>query len=111
MLSAFFGEGFRRRFSRRFPRADAFRCRRGRTGRGAGLGQTIGAAAPVGDFGFVNLVALVVGGVQARSGADRTIDVDQAAADAANQVMVVVADAILEASRQPGGLNTADETS
>jgi hypothetical protein len=36
---------------------------------------------------------------KARRGADRAIDVDDAAAGAADQVMVVVADAILEAGR------------
>ena len=76
---------------------------------GVGLGLTIRTAAPVGDLGLVDLVALVVGRREAGRGADRAVDVDHAAADATDQMMVVVADAILEARRRPGGLNAPDE--
>ena len=72
--------------------------------------QAIRTAAPVGDLGFVDLVALVVARGETRRVADGAVDVDDAAADAADQVMVVVADAILVASRRPGGLDAADET-
>ena len=46
---------------------------------------------------------------EARRGADGAIDVDHAAAGAADQVMVVVADAIFEARRRSGGLDAPDQ--
>ena len=64
-----------------------------------GLGQAIRTAPPVGDLGLVDLVALVVDRRETGRRADRAVDVDQTAADAADQMVVVVADAILEASR------------
>ena len=76
----------------------------------AGLGQAVRTAAPVDDLGLVDLVALVVGRRETGRGADRAVDVDHAAADAADQMVVVVADPILEASRRPGGLDAPDET-
>jgi hypothetical protein len=74
------------------------------------LRQAVRAAAPVGDFGFVDLVALVVGRRQAWRGADGTVDVDHAAADPADQMVMVVADAGFETSRGPGRLNPPDES-
>ena len=74
-----------------------------------GTGQAIRTAAPVGDLGLVDLVALVVGRRETGRGADRAVDVDHAAADSADQMVVVVADAILEARRRSGGLNAPDE--
>ena len=64
------------------------------------------------DFrlGLVDLVARVGGGRQARRDADRAVHVDHAAAAAANQVVMVVADPVLVARRRPGGLNAADQT-
>jgi hypothetical protein len=52
---------------------------------------------------------LAVGGRQTRGGADGTIDVNQAAADPTNQVVMIIADAIFKSGRQPRGLNAADE--
>ena len=75
----------------------------------SGLGQAIRTAPPVGDFGLVDLVAHVVGRRETGGGADRAVDVDQTAADSADQMVVVVADPILEASRRSGGLNAPDE--
>jgi hypothetical protein len=63
-----------------------------------GLSQAIRTAPPVGDLGLVDLVAPVVGRRETRGGADRAVDVDQTAADSADQMVVVVADPILEAS-------------
>ncbi len=40
----------------------------------------VGAAAPVDDLGFVDLVAGIVGGGEARRVADGAVDVDHAAA-------------------------------
>ena len=66
----------------------------GRLGRYA-----LGASAPVDDLGLVDLVARVVGGREARRVADRAVDVDHLAAGAADQVVVVVAHAVLVAGR------------
>ena len=74
-----------------------------------GLREAIRTAPPVGDLGLVDLVAPVVGRRETRGGADRAVDVDHAAADSADQMVVVVADAIFEASRRSGGLNAPDQ--
>ena len=66
-------------------------------------------APPVCDLGLVDLVAATVVRREARRCADRAIDVDHAAAVSTDQVMVVVADAIFEASRRPGGLDSPDK--
>jgi len=63
------------------------------------LRQAIGTSPPVGHLGFVDLVAHVIGRRQTRSRPDRAIDIDHAAADSADQMMMVVADPILEAGR------------
>jgi hypothetical protein len=72
-------------------------------------GQTIRTAPPVDDFGLVDLVAPVIGGREAGSGARRAVDVDQPAADATDQMVMVVANSTLEPSSRPGGLNAPDE--
>ena len=77
----------------------AFGVAAGAVGSARGLGQAIRTAPPVGDLGLVDLVAPVVGRRETGRGADRAVDVDHAAADAADQMVVVVADAILEARR------------
>jgi hypothetical protein len=64
-----------------------------------GLRQTIRTAPPVSDLGLVYLVAPVVDRRETRGGTDRAVDIDQTAADATDQMVVVVADTILEASR------------
>ena len=69
----------------------------------------VGASTPVRDFRLVYLIALVIDRSETRGGADRAVDVDDAAADAADQVMVVVADSIFVAGRRAGGLNAADQ--
>ena len=71
--------------------------------------MAVGAAPPVGDFGFVDLVALVVARSETRGVADGAVHVDHAAADSTDQVMVVVADSILEAGRRAGRLDAADQ--
>jgi hypothetical protein len=76
---------------------------------GASLGQTVRTAPPVGDLGFLDLVAPGVGRLETGGGADRAVDVDHAAADATDQMVVVVTNPILEASRRPGRLNAPDE--
>jgi hypothetical protein len=72
-------------------------------------GQAIGTAPPVGDLGLVDLVAHIVDRRETGGGADCALDVDQAAADSTDQMVVVVADPVLEASRCPGGLNAPEE--
>jgi hypothetical protein len=74
-----------------------------------GLGHAFRTAPPVGDFCFVDLVAHVVCRGQARSGPYRAVDVDHAAADAADQMVMVVADARFEAGRGTGRLNAPDD--
>src|SRR4051794_7479694 len=69
-----------------------------------------GAVAPVDDLGLVDDEPVVVGHVQARSGADRAVDVDGATAAAADEVVVVVVDPVLVAGRRPGRLDPADES-
>ena len=72
--------------------------------------EAIRTTAPIGDLGFVDLVTTIVDGRETRRGADRAVDVHHAAADATNQMVMVVADSILEASRRPGGLDAPDES-
>ena len=66
----------------------------GRSGTRAGA---VGAQAPVDDLGLVDREAVVVGRGQARRLTDGAVDVDDRAAGAAHEVVVVVADARLVA--------------
>jgi hypothetical protein len=72
--------------------------------------QALRTTAQVGDFGLVDLVAHVVGRRQARGSADGAIDVDDSAALATYQVVVVIINATFVASSGPDGLNPPDET-
>ena len=94
-----------------FARAGAGRPARRSLGGGgrSGLREAIRTATPIRDFRLVDLVAHVIGRGETGSGADRAVNVDQTAADSADQMVMVVADPILEASRRPGGLNTPDQ--
>lgn len=90
---------------------------RGPAGGGLALGragsrpaEAIRTPSPVDHFGLVDLVALVLRRGEAGSGADGAVHVHHAAARAADQMVVVVADAILEARRRAGGLDAPDET-
>ena len=69
------------------------------------------AGAPVDDLGLVDVVAVVVRGVQAGALADGAVDVDDRAAGAADEVVVVVADPQLVAGGGAGRLDPADEAS
>ena len=64
-----------------------------------GLCEAVGTTTPIGDLGLVDLVTHVVSRREAWSRADRAFDVDDAAAIAADQMMVVIAHAIFESSR------------
>jgi hypothetical protein len=74
------------------------------------LGEAIGTASPIGDLRFVDLVTHVVSRREARSRADRAIDVDHTAAAATDQMMMIVADPILEACGRTRRLNAPDQT-
>jgi hypothetical protein len=82
--------------------SDGVRCR-------ADLRDTIRTAPPVGDLGLVDLVAPVVDRRETRGGADPAVDVDHTTAGSTNEVVVIVANPILEASRRSGGLNAPDQ--
>ena len=75
-----------------------------------GLREAIRTAAPIGDLGLVDLVALVVGGLETGGRANRAVDIDHTAAASTDQMVVVVANSVLEASGCPGRLNAPDET-
>jgi len=72
------------------------------------LGEALRAATPVDDFGLVDLISLVVGGRKTGRGADRAVDIDHSSARPADQMVVVVTDAIFE-SRLPGPVGWAQE--
>ena len=73
------------------------------------MSHALGTAAPVGDLGFVDLIPVVVFRRQTRGIANCAVDIDQTAADSTDQMVVVVANAILEASGRPWRLNAPDE--
>ena len=75
----------------------------------AGLRHALGTAAPVGDLGLVDLVALAVGRRETGRRADRAVDVDHAAADTADQWWWLSPTRVLEASRGAGRLDAPDE--
>ena len=69
------------------------------------LGHALGTSSPVGHFGFVDLVALIVVRREARSLTDRAVDVDDAPADPTDQVMMVVVDPVLVSCGGTDGLD------
>jgi hypothetical protein len=68
------------------------------------------AETPEGDIGLVHHISGVVGGLEARSLSDCAVDVGEAAALSANEVMVVVSDPALETSRASRGFDPPYET-
>jgi hypothetical protein len=68
-----------------------------------------GAQAPEGHLGLVDEEALRVAGLHARGAADGAVDVGRGAAGAADQVVVVVADARLVAHGLARRLDAAGE--
>ena len=79
------------------------------SGGGSGLSLAIRAAPPICDLGLVDLVPHVVDRRKTGGGADRAVYIDQTAADSTDQMVMVVADPILETSRCAGGLNAPEE--
>ena len=71
--------------------------------------QAIRTAAPIRDLGFVDLEALAVGRGETWGGPNRAVHVDHAAADAADQMVMVVADAGLEAGGRAHRLDAAEQ--
>jgi len=69
------------------------------SGRNRSRRETLGTAAPVDHLGLIDLVIRVVGGGQARGDTDRAVDVDHPSAAAADQVVMVVSDPVLETGR------------
>jgi hypothetical protein len=74
------------------------------------LRHAIRTPAPIRDLGLVDFVAPVVSCDQTRGSASGTVHIDHAAAVPADQMVVVVADSILEARRRSGGLNAPEQT-
>ena len=72
-------------------------------------GTTTRAVAPVNNFGFVDFESVVVVGSQTGHLAGCTVDVEHHPAASADQVMVVVTDAVLIASCRAGGLDPANQ--
>jgi hypothetical protein len=72
---------------------------RTRAGWPSRLSYAIGTAPPVGDLSLVDLVTSIVCRRETGGGAGSAIDIDHTAADSADQMVVVVTDPILEASR------------
>jgi len=72
-------------------------------------GETRRTETPVCDFGFIDLVAVVIRRREAWSRADRAVDVDDSLAGSADQMVVVIVHPILVASRRPHGLNASQE--
>jgi len=71
--------------------------------------RALGAASPIHDLGFVDFVSPGVGRGETRGNAHRAVHIDHAAADPADQMMVIVANAIFEARRRPGRLNPPNQ--
>ena len=74
------------------------------------LRQAIRTAPPIGDLGFIDLVAVVVGRRETRRVSSRAVYIHHTTADATDQMVVIVTDAIFEPSRRPCGLNAPDQS-
>jgi hypothetical protein len=68
------------------------------------------ATTPIGNLGFVDLESVEVRCFEARSISHSTIDIDDVAAFAADEVVVVVSDAVLVQRRGADRLNAPNET-
>ena len=68
-----------------------------------------GAGAPVDHFGFVDLEAMVRMGLEAGGFADGATDVFGLAAGTADEVVMIVADAVFITRRGIGGLDASDD--
>jgi len=64
---------------------------------------------PVGDFRFVDIETLVVNCRKTGSSAYGTVNIKNIAATAADEVMVVIADAIFKQGRRADGLDATND--
>src|SRR5262245_54154455 len=72
--------------------------------------QTPGTGAPVDHLRLIDFIARVGGGGQAGGVADGAVHIDRVSAGATDQVVVVVANAILVECRRAGGLDAPEES-
>ena len=70
----------------------------------------VGTEAPVRDLGFVDHVAGIVGGRQARSRTDCAVHVDHLLTRSADEMVMVIVHSIFVASRGSDGLNSSKKT-
>ena len=73
------------------------------------LQTTLRARAPVDHLRFLDVETVVFGGVEAGCLANSAIDIDCFPAGSADQVMMVVTDAIFEQSGRTSGLDATDD--
>jgi hypothetical protein len=71
--------------------------------------QTLGACTPIDDFRFLDPVAGPIRRSQTGHRAHRAVDVHGLPANAADQMMVIIAHPIFVASRRPGRLNPPNQ--
>ncbi len=70
-----------------------------------GLRAALRAGAPVNDFRFLDVETVVMRRVEARRLADGTVDIDRFPARSADQMMMIVTDAILKQRGRASRLN------
>lgn len=68
-----------------------------------------GAEPPINDFGLVDRVAVIGGGVEAGRLSDGAVDIDDLLAPPADEVVMVVAHPRFVERRSTGGFNAADD--
>lgn len=73
------------------------------------LVKTIGTGSPVDDFGFIDVKPGVVRSSEAWGFADGAVDIDGFPTDAADEVVVIVADAVFVERGGFGGLDAPNE--
>ena len=74
------------------------------------LQTTLRAGAPVNHFRFLDVETVMIGGVEAGRLAHGAVDIDRFSASSADEVMMIVTDAILEQRGGTGWLNATDDT-
>jgi len=71
--------------------------------------EAVRTSSPVANFGLVYLIASAVPGFETRRPPNRAVYIHHAAADATDEMVMVVTDTILVAGRRARWLNTSDE--
>ncbi len=72
-------------------------------------GLALRTTSPIGDLGLIDDEALVVGRIEARRGSNRAVNIDDPTAFPADQVVVVVADAVFESRGRSNRLDATNE--